>query len=94
MENPEFEEARKRREKNAVVRVVPHQFGIYEHEAEVQVAHNGSSFTTTFISEKEAETLVEQLIAHFKLDFFTGLQVEIIRSNTYDDGVYSVERNS
>ena len=58
-------EARARREKNAVVDVIPAKDGDYVDEATLRISHNGYHFTSVDVSKMEAEKAIALLKAHF-----------------------------
>ena len=58
-------EARSRREKNAVVEVIPANDGDYDDEATLLISHNGRQFTSVDVSKMEAEKVIASLKAHF-----------------------------
>lgn len=58
-------EARARREKKAVIEVIPANDGDYEDEATLRISHNGYQFTNIDVSKKEAEKVIASLKAHF-----------------------------
>lgn len=60
-------DAKKRREKNAVVEVIPANDGDYEDEATLRVSHNGFQFTSVDLSKAEAERVILALTKHFGL---------------------------
>jgi len=58
-------DARARREKNAIIEVIPANDGDYDDEATLRISHNGYQFTVVDVSKLEAEKVISSLKAHF-----------------------------
>jgi hypothetical protein len=56
-----------RREKNAVIKLVPTDCGYYDNEVTLMVSHNGYQFQSIDISQIEAEKIVSLLKEHFSI---------------------------